>query len=485
MGDALKMFSLKNTEKLDMDARCALSLFEENEFSVEKNENGGLTLGIRSFFDCVLILPDGVTDPVTFGNEKIYADENSVSLTDEGDKLCLAFCAEYQSSEDSYELGEIKLLFTEANVKSFKAYNLFDFVPMSAMENPWIYLGSVCELLRRKALANGKLLNKEERELLPLACFLADAAFPLVHEKTAFPEDFVRLARRCGDEKAGELIQKKTSAADGLVVTDKIVQELLDSEHETLWRKVYELLLNSQKDYPSRDFENEFSLNKIEDVRRAIEKTLHEQGFEGEYPSFFKKTDVEFASAVMGGQPVTLINENNISCFVRIFESEAEGEFCFTALSGTRLCRKDGENGDVLSCFFISGARRRGICTEYYLSKSTNELLSLPESAEEFAVIAAKRAELKKLSKTEAKHCGESRELSFRSFLLLAVFAGLLFSVPFTPLMAFMESLETGAPFFQTLKEPIWFRIFVVSGVLFGLLFSAMFAVAVKIAKKR
>ncbi len=485
MGDVLKIFSLKNIEKLDMDARCALSLFEENEFSVERDRGEGVTLFIRSTFDCVLALPDCTSQPALKGDEEIYADGDFVTLTDEGDRLCLSFSAEYQDTEDSYKFGEIKLLFTEAKVKEFKAYNIFDFVPMSGMENPWMYLGSVSELLRRKALANGKLLNREERELLPLACFLADAAFSFLYRKTDFPEAFVRLARKCEDEKAVALIQKKMSASTGLVSTAGIMQKLMNSEHEALWRKVYELLLNSQKDYPSRDFENEISLQKTEDARRAIEKALHEQGFEGEYPSFFKKTDVKFLTAAMGGQPVTLMNEKNISCFVQIFESRNESPLCFTALSGTRLCRKDDEDGDVFSCFFVSGARRRGVCTEYYLSANTNEILSLPESAEEFAVIAAKRAELKKLSKAEAKHCGESRGLPFRSFLLLAVFSGLLFSALFTPFMAFMEALDTGAPFFQTLREPIWLEIFVGSGLLFGLLFSAMLAVAVKIAKKR
>lgn len=481
MGDVLKIFSLKNIEKLDMDARCALPLFEENEFSVERDKGEGVTLFIRSVFDCVLTLPDCISQPALKGDEEIYADGGSVTLTDEGDKLCLSFNAEYQDCEDSYRFGEIKLLFTEAKVKEFKAYNLFDFIPISGMENPWLYLGSVGELLRQKALANGKLLNREERELLPLACFLADVAFSFLYRKTDFPEAFVRLARKCEDEKAVALIQKKMSASTGLVSTFGIVQKLMNSEHEALWRKVYELLLNSQKDYPSRDFENEISLKKAEDARCAIEKTLHEQGFEGEYPSFFKKTDVKFATAAMGGQPVTLINEKNISCFVQIFESKNEIPLCFTALSGTRLCRKGDENGDVFSCFFVSGARRRGVSTEYYLSANTNEFLFLPESAEEFAVIAAKRAELKKLSKAEAEHCGESQGLSFHSILL----SGLLFSVLFTPFMAFMEALETGASFFQTLREPIWLEIFVVSGLLFGLLFSATLAVAVKIAKKR
>ena len=473
---------LRSAADLDFEIKIALPLFETYKFSLEKNGGGKVTLRIKDVFDCILTAENCVFEP-DFAEEAIVVDEGDCKVTGIDGRLCLLFHSELLDEKSFYKPTEVRLFFTGAKVQ-FRSNNVFDFPVSSAWDNPWSFLGGVCAALRRKALANGTLLNKAEREILPLACFIADCASPADTPKTAFSKDFVSLAKECGDEKAVELIRNHVFKADGLVLTAGIFDRLLKAEHEKLWRKIYELLLDSQRGVPFRRLEDSGLSQRLEESRTVIARILHEQGFSGEYPSFYKKTDIRFASFSSHNMLTTVINEKDASCFVRVLEFFSEDDVYFCALSGTRLSEKTGEEGDVFSCFFENKSKRRGVSTGYYLSYVTNELLSLPLSAEEFALIAAKRSELQKLSKTEAKRI-EPKRTPFFLFLLMGIAFGLLFTAIYIPSMALFDSFETGVPFFQTLKDPLWKEISIYTAAGGGLLFSIGMALFEKIAKKR
>lgn len=474
---------LKNAEKLDTDTRLALPLFEEYEFSVEKNENGGLILQIKDFFECTLTLTDGIIEPVPCCDEKIYIAEKNAAVTEEGDRICLSCAGEILKEDgDCFDFADIKLFFTEAEVR-FSVYNLFDFGSVTSAPNPWLYIGEVCYLLKKKALANGKLLNGKERELLPLACFVADIAAAPREFKTAYSQSFVKLSKKCGDEKAVELVERKRLPNSDFVKTAGIAEKLNDACHEKLWRKIYALLLDSQKDYPSRPNEGG-AQEKIENVRKAIAKTLHEQGFEGEYPSFFKKIDVKCAFAMFGGLAVTVFHEKDVSCFVHIIERLDGADSFFAALSGTMLSEKNRVEDDIIACGFASRGRRRCVYTGFSLSRAVCEICSLPESAEELALIAAKRAELKRLSKSEREHMG-SEKFSALRYIIMGFLFGIIFSCLFTQLMVLYTSIIDKTMFFDELKDPMWLKIFIFCFAFCGGLFALGMAIAEKIAKKR
>lgn len=67
----------------------------------------------------------------------------------------------------------------------------------------------------------------------------------------------------------------------------------------------------------------------------------------------------------------------------------------------------------------------------------------------------------------------------------MGVAFGLLFTALYIPSMALFDSFETGVPFFQTLKDPLWKEISIYTAVGGGLLFSIGMALFEKIAKKR
>lgn len=476
------IITLKSAEKLDTDTRLALPLFEEYEFSVQKNENGEPVLQIKDFFECTLTLTDAVAEPAIIGEEKI--DAFAAELKEEEGRLCFSLVVDVPvKNGEGFDCSELKLLFTEAHAEFNTVYNLFDFGTVTSAPNPWLHIGEVCHLLKKKALANGKLLNEKERELLPLACFVADIAAQQPGKKTEYSQAFVELAGKCKDEKAVELIERRRVDDGKFVAVSAIAIRLTDARHEKLWRKIHALLLDSQKDYPARPSEGG-AQEKIENTRKAISKTLREQGFEGEYPSFFKKIDVKCATAMFGGQAVTVLHEKNVSCFVHILERLSGEESFFAALSGTMLFEKGREENDIFSCCFSSRKRRRCVCTGFSLSKTTCEIFSFPETAEELALIAAKRAELKKLSKSEKKHVA-SQKHSVSYYIMLALFFGFLFAALFTPLMALYTSIIDKVPLFEELKDPLWFEIFVFGSAFSGGLFALAMAAVDKAFGKR
>ncbi len=378
-------------------------------------------------------------------------------------------------------------IFFESAKATFRVCNAFKSVGFFSNE-PWHRLCKICSAITAKGALFPELLNEKEKEILPLVLFVFAIGNPADAVKFKVSDDFYRLAKENGTKKVTELLDRFafSMGKKKIKATAELFFELNKAENKKLFQKVYEIVLLSQKDYPSFTDENESLLKKVLEKRVEITRTLHSLGYTGEYPLFSKRKNIKFATFESYGMAYSLIGEKDVFCAVDFAEiSPDESDVIIVALSGTMMAKKKTtENTDALSCFFNAKGSSRGEHTEYVVSADNAAISRSERAADSFALVAAKRAELKNLSKGEAEYLGKKHR-SFWVYLFMAPFFGIGCSVLFTPAMMAFTSIIEHVSFIETAKDPLWRDIFLYFSLIAGVLFSFAMFIVEKITSKK
>lgn len=192
-------------------------------------------------------------------------------------------------------------------------------------------------------------------------------------------------------------------------------------------------------------------------------------GYKGNYPNFYKDGEILRPHLAKSYETVYLVGrEKNVKHIVYCFESCDKESLNIFLLCGTALLKKGEEATDIISCLFNAKGRRIFSGISQYIpfedyEKNIDELNL-------FASAAAKKSELKKLSKKEKEVCGR---ITFDNGCLYYLILGILFSLAFNIcffIFAFLLCLIFTSPkeAFDVMLSLPWLEAFLFASIAFA-----------------
>lgn len=320
-----------------------------------------------------------------------------------------------KEADDEVPTAEIHFRTAEAEVKLCKKFAA-DFV------SPGQYL------VRRSysliELSEKVHLEDEEASLLPLAKELIDlfsdvqesesCSYPLI-KKCAEASGYKEIADRLGELET--LSGKKLKIKRTLLGV-----KLQNAPFEGLWRALAQPFFENEKRYPTYD-ELIGKTEKITAVRAEIERLMREKGYEGEYPNFSKSGELSGLYTISSEM---YLKKRNAEFFVSFSEySCSDGEVGIGLLSGTKIELKKDKKAeatasDIWSCMLVGKDRCRSDNDSFWSSADEPDITAQFPELSNAIDIAVKKAERKKLKKSE-KTAGSSFLSTF--LMLTAVVA--------------------------------------------------------------
>lgn len=288
------------------------------------------------------------------------------------------------------------LRFTHAQVQ----VQSYDCIKCETMDdNFWVYLESMAYSLIKKSEIAEEQCNRREKEL-----------FPLLREIRKFGalEDYPLLTALA--EETG----CKTPAFDARL--EKAKRKgcnpwrcfLNGAEYEPLLRTIYEKIRLSQEGYPTV-VEQRCDPERIVRKRATITEFLHQQGFAGEYPDFYKTADISGYHIVPSrGGKVLYCRVKNAQMFIRCMEDWAgAGEMRVNFVCGRALTGKRPPVRDIFSCAMEDKGYRwcRVVWDNTFCPNSETPFSR--NCTMEAAGGAVKKLQLQKLTKYEERKYGD------------------------------------------------------------------------------
>lgn len=316
-----------------------------------------------------------------------------ISFIDDGEfydhpgKYCLT--GAMVNTEDN-TTTPIAIYFTDAKVDiTISKAGIFCLI-----QSPWEYLQIVAYDILAKDFLPGCHLGEAEKELLPLILEIAK-----LHQLTIIPyelstSDFTQLkfyVNKYGFDKISAYLEKiekeKFRSKKQSRLIKKMVRELNTKKCEPLWREFFDKLMASQSSYaPKADiYCGEEALSGL---RAHIQSLMEQHGYSGTYPDFTKT------------------KEKKVVCHIHCVEEFFGVRFMMVGFwCGIEFLTDNEKPGDIFSCLFNTKGRRffKVICYETEYISEENKILS--DDLDTYVQIAAKKAELLKLSKDEKKRC--------------------------------------------------------------------------------
>lgn len=289
-------------------------------------------------------------------------------------------------------------------------------------ETPWNTLAATAYDILEKAKLGPTLLNQHEQALLPLLqeiTALSDWGIFSAPRKNQFPALKPYLEKHRLNSLAGLLDaigQEKSPDA----LLNKLHRKLNSHTCEPLWRELYGAIASSQEGYGERT--SQCDSRQLAEKRTQVQRRLQELGFEGEYPSFFKRGAIKGIRLEESyGMTYFIGMENNAVYHIHCAESLLSGELCIQFLCGTEFLKKGEEPRDAYACCFNENGKRLFKTVEYQDD---------PEGAtlEQMVSIAAKKAQCIKLDKEEKQILYADMPSLWRHFVLMLVVTGGLFA---------------------------------------------------------
>lgn len=333
--------------------------------------------------------------------------------------------AEY-FDEEAEQTRELELYFQDVDTE------LEVFRAESAEEKPWDLLADLARDILQKAEFGDDLLNEQERRLKPLLSELVQLSRYGVE-----PNNHAGLPQLRGlfERYSYWELEKPARKAEAALGTKKwhsrigaLKAKLNRVEYEPLWRELYQAIVESQQDYPRRA-ESDPGFPAL---KKRVEWKLHQQGYRGKYPDFWKEGEVRrLRVAKSYGQSYFLWNEKRAVFHIHCQESVYFEELCLCFQCGTELLKPGQESGDIHRCRFDS--KGRTILRTVYHSNLTDAAL------EQMLTIAMKKAELRRLDKAERKLDGDLNLLGLS--LAILIFGGGFYALFMLAGMAILSTL--------------------------------------------
>lgn len=346
--------------------------------------------------------------------------------------------------------------------------------------SPFGMLSMISSEIIEKNKTSSDNLNQKEKDLLPLLEEISDLSMYDDFKRKTYPL-IKELATNIAPSKFVELVEELENAIlqhDKLSkILHKIYRETQKPEYEPLWRKLFNLIADSQNEYPKKA-DALLPKDYIDKLRTEITSLMHQNGYIGNYPDFSKVTDLKsIRTADCHGEPFTIFNEKNAKLYIRCIEDvSVTGKISILILTGTALNKKDVNTIDAYSCLFY----KRGKL--FNNSVSWNDFNESEFSIQQIVNIAFKKSELKKLTKEERKADISLGNGCLPLYLGMGVAFGGLFTILFAIFIFFfiwlIEDLNSAL---EIIKIAPWWLCFLASGGLFGI---AMFLISLHTQRK-
>lgn len=345
--------------------------------------------------------------------------------------------------------------------------------------SPFTMLSSIALEIIEKNKISLNNLNQKEKDLLPLLEELGDLSVYDDFKRKTYPL-IKKQATNIGLSKFVELLEELEKAIaqhDKLSkILDKIYRETQKAEYEPLWRKLFDLISDSQKNYPQKA-DAILPKEHVEKIRSEITSLMHKNGYVGNYPDFSKVADLKSVrTADCHGEPFTIFNERNARLYIHCIEDvTVKGRICITFLTGTALNKKGVKTTDAFSCLFY----KRGKI--FNNSVTWDDYEETEKTLEQIVNIAFKKAELKKLTKEERQLSTTFGNGCLPLYLGMGVAFGGLFTLLFAIfIFLFVLITEDFPTALDIIKTTPWGCCFLASGGLFG---TAMFLISLHTQK--
>lgn len=456
---------------LSEEVKTALWDLLEDDYSFcdirKENNNAIIDLELGSSYDRTLTLINASGIPE--GNFYCILFEKN-GLTKQGNEYRLTGVAENYDDDLS---TPFEICFTDAKIH----ITLFKADEQILYDTPWMYLQSVAgDILSKHFLGN--YLNESEKELLPLIAEISKLSYWTQIPDEYKSADFSQLKSyivKFGYTELLPLVENLEKEFFNDKKKDKVINKLVSKlntqKYEPLWRELYNELVKTQENYPSKDFVY-FSTELLNETRNNIQSLMEHYGYSGKYPDFIKQGFTDKIHLAESYNTTYFVgHEKNVFYHIHCTEEYFNEHLLIQFACGTELLRKDESPGDIYSCLF-NAKGRRFFKTLSYESNYINEKGEKDtDDLEKRVQIAVKKAELKKLTKEERKEIGDVniKLILFSLFILMGVLFGLFMTVGFM-LIGIILCLVVGqAQAIPSMFTEIpWWGLFLFSSILFG-----------------
>lgn len=384
---------------------------------------------------------------VLYGTDYLFDDEfdelyfKEVQTIEEKEGYRLICLAVNYEQEREFPLA---LFFRDAKVetKIFRAdQRPFDNMPWETLT--WMVL----DILDKECLGN-EYFNQKEQDLRPLMKEIK----ALLNKTGSFYDDqfhFVLLKQYFEKYKLhylkNLLVKVEENYADSkkkIRLLNKLNWKLNQAICEPLWRELYQLLVDSQKDYAGQiELYNGFELQK---KREEIQTKLRANGYEGQYPNFRKKGSIRGVRLEESyGLYYFISGEKNVEYYIQCRENIEFNQLQIQFLCGTAVLKKREKVKDIYSCCFNAKGKRFFKTVQYEEIGSDEEENVDVGTLEQMITIAVKKAECVKLNKEEKQIYYQDKALFEKNFIFIFLFMGGLFGVLMTAAMFICCCVET------------------------------------------
>ena len=368
--------------------------------------------------------------------------------------------------------SDFEITFSDAHTETtvMSAVSAFDH------ESPWSYLIDIAENILRKYCFSADYLNEKEKAVLPLVaelCKLSVYAYKPEEFNTAdfsLLKEYLAKYKYTKALKALSQVEKKYFAKNQFTLLSNFVSMLNGQKYEPLWRELFALIADTQKDYSqyAPAFYNEAVL---EQAHKKIQQLMEANGYTGTYPDFIKTGSLKGIRTVNSyNSPFTVGFEKNVVYHIHCTEQLLEQEISINIVCGTELLKEYENSGDIFSCMFAANGRRLFSTITFNVYDGEKSFVN---KTEKIVATAIKKAELQKLTKQERKEFNKPTPSLVSVFLFCLFVLGLGFGILFTIAMIgftfLIEIIDGGnTDLLSFITDELWLKSFLFSSLAFG-----------------
>lgn len=351
---------------------------------------------------------------------------------------------------------------------------LFDYSAIFLVSGSvWVIISDALTALgTKKDILGEDFLNAKEKAIWQLGEFSPIHGIGRKYESVSgdkkAAELFAAYAVKAGNRRIAELIRQYSDAVGANArkkVSADLKRELVKPESEALARMILADIKNAASEYPSVA-EFYVPTDKLKAAYQVIADTLRARGYKGEYPHFRKMSALKGVRlAEMQGLPVFIGTKKHMASMIDCFVYNTgfkEQPFIIYFTASTVFLKKDElynfESLDGLSGYFPykHHRRARSVTPAVYHGDEIN--YSLAESA----IIAAKTAEIEKLTKEERRQysIGSQGNYGLGFLLIMTMSLGTLFGIIVITALI-LAGIVVGYPLNLLASDPLPFNEFI------------------------
>ena len=432
---------------VDKAAKSALKKLLELEFWPEIKSVGSdikIITDDTPAFRRILTLKNA--DAVPMGKEGYYCQNLGMVLKKEQNRFC--FYGELEGPVEELTIP-FALTFENAEVE-VEIYNSCN--NMTFWENPWDFMRTISFAIGMKADLPGDYCNAEEKELLPLIKEIVALEYWIeLPEQELFSfGELKRLAHQYGYNNAENMLGKletiKPSDNAFYKTVKKLIAILCQKQCEPLWRGIYNIIAESQAEYPNR-VDSLCDKELLMSVRNDIQTLMESKGYIGTYPDFVKDGVLNGIHLEYSYNMTYFVGmEKRVQYHIHCYESFEENDYLsIQFLCGAAFLKKDEQETDIYDCLFNAKGRRLFHTVHHYIPLQPEEDAE-PDNLETSVTIAVKKAECIKLTKEEQKEYYGKLIPGWGMFWWVFLIGGGMFGVAMT-LIAMLLCIITTAAF--------------------------------------